>query len=209
MNKFARLGIQVVLVLLVIFTAYKLYSSIMQPVSYEKVKDVRKEVIIERLQQIRDIQIEYRKIHGSYTSDFDTLKTFFNEGLMPVVFKEGSNDTLTEERAIELNLIKIDTTYVLYKDTMFTEVEGFDIAKINIVPFTNGKVEFNMAADTIKRPTFDVFVFEVKTYMKDYLSDIKNAELRDNEILERIKKDLFEGLKIGSMTEPSTTGNWE
>jgi hypothetical protein len=187
----------------------------MEPIRYKKVKDAREQVIIKKMLNIKTLQIEYKKIHGRYTASFDTLKDFYLNGEMPVVLKKGTNDTLTELRALELGLITRDTSYVPIKDTLLKDVENFNIEIIDIVPFTNGKVKFDMKAGMVDRSRFKVPVMEVSCKMEDYLKDIPEQEILQNEIriIEKENKDRadkkFPGLKLGSMEEPTLDGNWD
>jgi len=207
--KGTKLIIQIVLVIGVIFLGYMLYSSIMEPVKYKKVKTQREKVIINKLLNIKELQVEYKIINNKYTASFDTLKDFYLNGQMAVVLKVGTNDTLTEERALELGLISRDTTYISIKDTLLTDVENFNINTIDIVPFTDGKVKFKMNAGFVDKNNFKVAVFEVSCLMEDYLSDIEQQELLKNQMI-LIKEDgKFPGLILGSMEEPSTDGNWQ
>ena len=213
--KWPRLIIQIVLLVVVVFLGWKLYSSIMEPIKYKKVKDAREQIIIKKMLNIKTLQLEYKNIHGRYTASFDTLKEFYLNGEMPVVLKKGTNDTLTELRALELGLITRDTSYVPIKDTLLKDVENFNIEIIDIVPFTNGKVKFDMKAGMVDRSRFKVPVMEVSCKMEDYLKDIPEQEILQNEIriIEKENKDRadkkFPGLKLGSMEEPTLDGNWD
>ncbi len=206
--KALRIGIQVLLVAAVIFLVYAVYESIMQPVRYQKVTQDREQIIIQKLNKIKALQIEYKKVYGQYCGTFDSLIWFYNEGKMPVVLKKGSNDTLTEERALELKLITRDTSYVFIKDTLF-KGESFKVENIMNVPFTEGKVKFAIKAGRIPKSSFHVPVFEVSCLKKDYLADITEQELLKNDLIKFKEDDKFPGLKLGSMTEPSEDGNWQ
>jgi hypothetical protein len=203
-----RLIIQIALVIGAGILAYMLYSSIMQPVEYKNVREAREQIIIDKLLNIKELQVEYKNINGDYCASFDTLKLFYLEGQMPVVLKQGSNDTLTEERALELGLISRDTSYVYIRDTLLKNVENFKIETIDIVPFTEGKVRFNMEAGKVPRANFEVPVFLVQAFMKDYLADINQQELLENDLILLPKDGKFPGLQLGSMDEPSTDGSW-
>jgi len=204
-----RVGIQVVLLIAILFLTYKIYESIMEPVRFKATVSSREDVIKKRLGEIKTLQIEYKKLNEKYTSSFDTLIDFYNNAIMPVVLKHGTvPDTLTELQALEMGIITRDTSYVAIKDTLFNEVEGFDINRIQYVPFTGSKKKFVMQAGTVKRANFDIPVFEVRCQMKDYLADIKQQELLINEINIMKDEEKFPGLILGSMEEPSTDGNW-
>ena len=129
--------------------------------------------------------------------------------MMPLVLKNGTvPDTLTEEQALEAGIITRDTTLIAIKDTLLKDVANFDIATIDLVPFTHGKVKFEIESSTVDRANFKVPVFEVRCYKKDYLAEIKEQDLLQNDLSIMNEDGKFPGLKLGSLTEPSTDGNW-
>ncbi|MCK5857344.1 MAG: hypothetical protein KAG64_07635 [Bacteroidales bacterium] len=204
-----RVAIQVVLLIAVVFLTFKIYSSIMEPVRFKSVIAQREDVIKQRLSYIKTLEIEYKKINSDYTSSFDTLIDFYNNGLMPLVLKHGSvPDTLTELQALEMGLITRDTTHIAIKDTLFIGLADFNINKIRFVPFTHNKKKFGLKSGYVMRANFKLPVFEVRCEMKDYLSDIEQQELLLNEINIIIDEEKFPGLILGSLEEPSTDGNW-
>ncbi len=206
MKKFV---VNIVLAIVVLFLAYEVYESIMEPVKYRKDTLAREKIIINKLDEIKTLQIEFRKLNGRYTSSFDTLINFYEDGRMPLVLKNGVvPDTLTEEKALQMGIITRDTTYIPIKDTLLKNVENLNIKNLAIVPFTKGKVKFEMQASTVTRANFKVPVFEVKCYKKDYLAGIKEQDLLQNDLKIMKEDDKFPGLILGSLTEPSTDGNW-
>ena len=71
---------------------YALVSSVMEPVQFEKHKEYRKGIAVQRLKDVRDLQVAYKNVNGKYTADIDSLITFYNEGKMKVVMQIGSQD---------------------------------------------------------------------------------------------------------------------
>ena len=201
--------IQIGLLALVIFLSIMLYLSIMEPVHYKKATDSREQVIIEKLNHIKELQVQYKVLNGAYTGSFDRLKDFYSNDEMPQVLKSGIvPDSLTEEQALEMGIITRDTSYVPIKDVVLKDVENFDINTIDIVPFTHGEIKFEMDSSMVKKANFEVPVFEVRCFKKDYLAEIKEQELLLNDLKLMEEDEKFPGLKLGSLTEPSTDGNW-
>jgi len=204
-----KIIIQLALVIIVGFLGYMVYDSIMQPVRYQKATEDRENMVKERLNQIKVLQLEFKKIHNHYTADFDSLIDFYNNAEMPLILKSGVvPDSLSEEQALKMGLITRDTSYVAMKDTLFKDVKDFEIENIMYVPFTHKKVKFEMENGTVERANFQIPVFEVRSYKKDYLAEINEQELLQNDLLLMEADEKYPGLKLGSMVEPSTDGNW-
>ncbi len=65
-----------------------------------------------------------------------------------------------------------------------------------------------MQADTIERGGMKVFVFEVKAPYTAFMKGMNDQAVR-NLIAKEEDLERYPGLKVGSLTEPSTDGNWE
>jgi hypothetical protein len=76
-----------------------------------------------------------------------------------------------------------------------------------IAPFSGGDT-IELHAGSIDRGGVTVQVFEAKIPYEIYLKGMDNQYIIN---LTAGKKDidLYPGIKVGSMTEPSTDGNWE
>ena len=73
------------------------------------------------------------------------------------------------------------------------------VSEINIIPFSEG-TEFSIDAGEIEKGKVKVKVFEVSAPYKEIFKGLKT----DNEGI-----DMSQALTIGSMTEPTTNGNWD
>jgi hypothetical protein len=76
-----------------------------------------------------------------------------------------------------------------------------------IIPFSGGDT-IELHAGSIERGGVTVQVFEAKAPYDSYLKGmpqqfIINKKSTKNDL------DLYPGIKVGSMQEPSTSGNWE
>lgn len=194
--------VKIVFVALIAVAAYMNYDSIQSKIELEKEIKKRNQVAQERLENIRDAQIEYKKIKGEYAGNFDQLLDFLNNDSIVIVYSEGEvPDSLIgqEARAIELKIIIRDTTKVPVKNELFKENFDKIVKDMNIVPFSDG-VEFEIAAGEIEKGKVMAKVFEVKTPYKNVYHglDLKNEGV-----------DLDAYIAVGSMEEPTTNGNWK
>ena len=181
---------------LVFVTAYFSYRSIQAPIEFNQEKKKRYSKVEERLKTVRDWQLAYKSVYKKYASNFDTLISFVNTDSFPVIRALGTvPDTLTEQQAVDLGLVTRDTMHVSVRDSLFKS-DG-DINSVKLIPYSSNQ-EFKMESGIIEKGQVQVPVFEV------FAQNVY--------IFEGIKPEYYdpkEGLKVGSMTDPSTSGNWE
>jgi hypothetical protein len=64
----------------------------MKPVLFKEEVRARNAVAIQRLKDIRELQVAYKTVHGEYASTMVALQKFYNEGKMSVEMNVGSKD---------------------------------------------------------------------------------------------------------------------
>jgi len=198
-----KLGIQAVLLVLAAFIAYLIYDSIQSKIELEKEIAYRTEVLVDHMENIKEAQIAFKKEKGYYARDFRQLIHFLENDSLVIVKAIGEvPDSLLgqEALALEMGIIIRDTSLIPVKDEIFVD-EDFDkiIKEMPIIPFSGGK-EFDIEAGEVEKGKQKVKVFEVKASFKDIFAgmDVKNEGV-----------DLDEFMILGSMTEPTTNGNWD
>ena len=89
-------------------------QSISEPVKFKKHREYRESVAIQRLKDIRDLQVAYKNVNGKYTADIDSLITFYKEGKMKVVMQIGSQDDSVAVRIAERlqPLVDVGLSYI-------------------------------------------------------------------------------------------------
>lgn len=193
---------QVILIVIAIVLAYLIYDSIMQPVRFNKEKDTREAVVIQYLKDIRQAEAIYRQLNNRYTGSFDTLISFMGTAEIPVVKMVPDPTDTTYRRTIN------DTVgYVRVADSLFGKRPKFNYQNINVIPFSNGD-KFTLKAGVIKKGGVNVNVFQVQAPYTTFLKGMDEQTVM-NLIASRKELKKYPGLKVGSMTEPSTDGNWE
>jgi len=185
--------IQIGLILVSIVLAWLIYDGIKGPIKFLQEQNRRKEIVVERLKHIRDAQLAYRNVYAKYTASFDTLIDFIENGKIPIIKLQADPNDTTFTKQI------IDTVgYAIVRDSIFKN-KDFKSSEIKYIPFS-GRVSFDMNAGTTTRGNVTVNVVEVFAANKHFL---KGLDLERN----NISPD--DGLRFGSMTEPTTDGNWE
>lgn len=195
--------INIVLAIVAVFLTYLVIDSIRQPVVFDNNKKEREVKVVQSLKDIRSTQGLFKENYNRYTANFDSLIEFIRVGELPVVnIVPDPNDT-TFTKTIN------DTVgYVKVLDSLFKDRPNFNVNELRYVPFSDPKQEFEIQAGYIMRGGMNVPVFEVKTHYKTYLNGLDEQRIR-NEAKQREDLNKYPGLKVGSMTEPSTDGNWE
>ena len=209
-----KIALQAFLWILSIFFSYQIYNSVMGPINFNKVRDIRYSKVINRLKEIRKAQIAYKDVNGMYSNNFDSLIKFIDQGIFTLIEKRDSS-FLEYDRTYRIDMLKevivIDTLgTVSVKDSLFSDSD--DYVNMSKIPIEGIDAEFLINADIIIKNSgsvnYNVPVFEVKI-AKDIILHDQNKDLLKQEN-ETISVDGVNGSEIilGSMTNVSINGNW-
>ncbi len=205
--------LQIVLFIVIFGLSYAIYESIQQPIRFQEKQDARAKAVIDRLKNIRDVQVAYRNLNNRYTGSFDTLIDFVKNAKLPLIKMEGSlSDSLieagvTEAKALAMGIIKRDTVYINAKDSLMKK--GLNPDSLRYVPFTD-KAKFELASGELTTGSgVKVQVFEAKVSNVVYLNGLDEQEIIN--LNDKAKKlDRYAGIKVGSLEEANNNaGNWE
>lgn len=200
-NNMKKVLVQSALFIVIVVLGWLVYQSIMEPVEFRDEKRAREVRVIEKLKDIRSSQTIYRRVNGSYSNNFDSLIAFLAVAEIPVVkmIADPTDTTFTKTINDTIGYIKVSDT--LFKNKPYT------LDKLSLIPFSDG-VSFEIDSDTIERGGVEVHVFEVLAPYSAYLYGM-DAQTVFNLIASQEDIEKYPGLKVGSMREPSTDGNWE
>lgn len=194
--------INIALTLVACLLAYLVFDSIRQPVAFENTRKEREIKVVQSLKDIRSTQTLFKQTYNRYTANYDSLIEYVRTGELPIVNMIPDPEDTTFTKTIN------DTVgYIKVIDSLFNSRENFDVNSLRIVPFSQN-VAFEMQAGYIMRGGLKVAVFEAKTPYSSYLWDLDPQRV-NNLRAEQEDLDKYAGLKVGSMDEPSTSGNWE
>lgn len=195
--------INVLLTAVAVFLAIMLIKSIKAPIDFGNEKSAREAQVVQHLKDIRDAEIQFKQANNRYTSSFDTLIDFCKNHEIPIVMIIPDPEDTTFTKTINDTL-----GYVKVIDSLFGRRANFNINQLGIVPFSNPATEFEIHDSIIKRGGISVPVFEAKTPFEVYLVGMDEQRVLNAKAeLEQIDK--YPGLKVGSLEEASTDGNWE
>ena len=229
MNKVLKILAEILLAAAAVGLVYLIYDSVMQPVNFNKEKAHREQVGIQRLKDIRTLQVAFKGVNNRFTADVDSLISFYKEGQMEIVMQIGSNDDsvavantnlikrknrkITTEQLMELyrkgeRLVFSAKTSIPVRDTLFNGREDFCVDSLAFIPYSGGeRVEMEAVIKTVSG--VQVPLFEARMPYKLLLKGMDN-QLRINLDAEREDQNKFPGLQVGSVTMPNNNaGNWE
>lgn len=221
----------------IVALAWAWWAGVQKPVKFDKEKDARSQVAIQRLKDIRDLQVAYKSANSKFASTVDSLILFYNTGKLDVILQVGSKDdslavvntdrikkalktanrkikdTEIQEKLYEYyrngqRVIATLKTQVNVKDTLFNNRENFVVDSIKYIPFSGGQ-EVEMEAVIRKVSGVDVPLFEARMPYKALLKGMDH-QLIVNLNDERQSTNQYEGLMVGSVNAPNNNaGNWE
>ncbi len=229
MSKSVKILLEVLLAIVAVGLVYLIYSSIMEPVNFNKEKAHRQAVAVQRLKDIRTLEVAFKSVNNHFTASVDSLKDFYENGKMDVVMQVGSaddsvavantaairkqNKKITNEELLALSqkgmpLVFSITTPIAVKDTLFNGREDFCIDSLAYIPFSGGQKTI-MDAIVKKVSGVDVPLFEAKMPWRALLRGMDN-QLRINLDAECEAQSRYQGLQVGSVSAPNNNaGNWE
>ncbi len=197
--------VQLLLLVVIVFLGYFLADSILRPIRFDREYKKRKDVVVDKLKDIRTLQVAYKVANGKFTNSFDALKDFYNNGKIKVLRQIGSMD---DSIAVAKGLVKRDTIIVAVKDTILHSKKNFNINELGMVPYAN--VPFEIDTITFITPSkIAVPLFEVRVANSVFLTGLDAQEIANLNDKQK-KMDKYPGLKVGDVKQPNNnTGNWE
>ena len=202
--------IQIVLWIACIGFGYLIYQSVTGPMEFKKVKEERFSKVVSKLKDIRNSQEAYKTVTGKYANDFKTLISFVENGKYTITQQRDSS-YMEMDKTYGIELLKevkiIDTLgFVSVKDSLFKKDDRYK--SLMNVPGAKGGEKFEMKSTIIDKGGYKAPVFEAKVKKNVVLGD-QPKDLLDREnaqvSVEEVNGDV---IKVGSMEQVSTSGNW-
>jgi len=221
--------IRIVLGIVSLLLAYSIYRIIMEPIEYERIKIERYAHVIENLDLLREAQLTHKEAYGYYANDIDYLEDFIAYDSVNVTVRKDSSfsyyDRLYQTDMMKDTVVfriigrvaaieKLRTkSHDLFGDDLFlTEVvenghtyydKSPALEALSQVPFSGGSVSFTLATGEVTRNGVKVPVFEIRAENSDFFADVfsmyKNL----------INNERIDALVVGSLVEPTLSGNWK
>ena len=199
---------------LILLFASLLFKSIYDEIKFDEVKNARYQVVIKNLKDIRDTQLAHRTVKGVFQDNWDSLVKFIEIDSFTITQRRDSS-VIDKEMTKRYGGVKtykdiviVDTLgFVSVKDSLF----GFDDRYLNMmyVPFSkDDQTRFELQAGFLNQNGIDIPVFEAFVKKRVILYDQSlNLVLKENQV-QSVDGVNGPSLKIGSMNEVNTNGNW-
>ena len=234
MSTLSKILTYFILPLCIVALAFLLYRSISEPVKFNKERDQRLSVGIERLKDIRTLQVTFKDTYGHYAPVMDSLIDFYNNGKITIMQQIGSEDdsvAVLHTEAVKKTFRNLkgeqmmEKLYELYqkgdnnliiripqltqvKDTLFRTRPDFKVNELRYIPFSEGDTVIMKAI--IKQVSgVDVPLFEAQM---PYWSILKGMDRQQiiNLVAEREDTGRYPGLMVGSIENANNNaGTWE
>ncbi|WP_297694164.1 hypothetical protein [uncultured Eudoraea sp.] len=202
--------LQIVLWIICVGLGYMIYRSVTGPIEFQKVKEDRFSKVISTLKDIRNSQEAYRTVNGKFANDFKSLISFVDSGKYTITQQRDSS-YMEFDKVYGIDLLReitiIDTLgFVSVKDSLF---KGDDRYKSMMnVPYAQGGETFTMKADIIDKGGYKAPVFEAKVKKDVILYDQPKDLLTKENAQISVEEVNGSEIKVGSLTDVSTNGNW-
>jgi hypothetical protein len=197
--------LSIVLWVVIVFFAYKIYNSIMEPIKFNQEKRERYAKVIDNLKIIRDAEIAYATVNRKFTDKYDDLISFIDTAKFAVT--EVKNIVVTEQRGritVDVEKRVVDTVGF---EPVINSFQGRDYKNMMNVPGTDAK--FELKTGTVEKVQgVQASVFEAKVDKAIVLKGLNKDLIRqEKEALGGINVP-GEYIAVGSLEEVNSNGNW-
>lgn len=192
-----------VLPIIIVVLGVLIWNSIQEPVVFKKERTHREEIGVQRLKDIRTLQVAYKSRFARFTGSIDTLVDFYKNGQITIVKQIGSMD---DSLAVAKKLVRRDSIKINVKDTLLKRAD-FNPDDLKTIPFSNEPIIMSAVIKQVSGVDVPLFEAAMPYYS---LLDGLDHQLIVNLHHERVDTGRYPGLKVGSVDAPNNNaGNWE
>ena len=203
----------IVLWVIIGYLGYQTFMSIYEPIQFNQVKNKRYAQVITSLIDIRDAQLAHRQVTGKFADNFDNLVKFIDTAQFTITQRRDSS-------VVDAELTRRFGGVTTYKEIIIVDTLGFVSVKDSLfktsnryktmmnVPVGKEGAKFALKAGILEQNDVKIPVFEAKVLKDIILFDQpRDLVIQENQV---ISVDGVNGdaLKVGSMEEVNTNGNW-
>ncbi|GAA3508196.1 hypothetical protein GCM10022393_18610 [Aquimarina addita] len=205
-----KIVLQLVLWVVIAALGYLVYDSVMGPVRFNKVKEVRYAKAIEKLKDIRKSELAFKTVTGKYEGNPEKLIAFLDTAKFTLTQRKDSS-FIRFNKVLDIDeprdTIVIDTLgYASIKDSLFKDGPTYkDMMSFKI---NDKDINIDLKSSYIDKNGIRIPVFEAKVRKSDILYDLdKDLVAQENTVksVDAVNDSL---VSVGSLTEVKTAGNW-
>lgn len=197
-GKVATLLAIIFIPLIFVYTYFN-YKTITNDIQFSRQSAERYDIVKKRLEVIRAGQLAYKERYKDYAKDFPTLIDFIKNGKLRILRMEGNAD---DSVAVATGKVIRDTIEVPVMGSYAFSFPGYPVDSLSYIPFSNGD-KFAMTTDYIIGDGGD------STAKQPTILVTANFNVFLKSLGEKFDKTVPDSLiKLGSLQEPTTNGNW-
>lgn len=201
--------VSIILLVLAVFITWKIYDGIMKPIEFHKNKKVIYSKVIDQLKMIRDAEIAYEEVTGTYTNNISSLIQFIDTAQLALTNTSTVVEKVnkgTKRQPIIIDVEKRVTDTIGYEPVL-SRFTGRDYKNMAKVPGTDK--EFTIDLGKVEKVAgLEVNVFFAKVSKIDILVGMDPSLVKQE--INAITTDEIKGefVSVGSLNEVTTGGNW-
>lgn len=200
----------VLLLLLAVFLGTKIYNGIMEPINFNKEKVVKFESVIKSLKIIRDAEVKYYEVNGTYTKDKEGLIKFIDTAQLAITETKTVVETVNKGSKwapVMVDVEKRVTDTIGFEPVLkyFKEKDYPNMFKVPGVENTDFELEIG---NVEKVQGLIVPTFRARTPKTGILKGMNESLIKQE--LEAVETNQIRGefVSVGSLEEVTTGGNW-
>ena len=189
-----------------------IFLSIYGEIQFNQLKEKRYKVVIENLKDIRDSELAHRTVTGQFEGNWDSLVKFIETEKFTITQRRDStviDKELTRIYGVDTtkDIVIIDTLgFVPVKDSLFGADSRYK-TMMNIPTLNDGQ-KFELKAGLLEQNGVNIPVFEASVSKKILLFDQDDNLVDLESEVKSVEGVNGPTLKVGSMDEVNTNGNW-
>ncbi|MDC1471887.1 hypothetical protein N8480_03280 [Flavobacteriaceae bacterium] len=197
---------------IIIYLGYITFMSIYGEIQFNQLKEKRYKVVIENLKDIRDSELAHRTVTGQFEGNWDSLVKFIETEKFTITQRRDStviDKELTRIYGVDTtkDIVIIDTLgFVPVKDSLFGADSRYK-TMMNIPTLNDGQ-KFELKAGLLEQNGVNIPVFEASVSKKILLFDQDDNLVDLESEVKSVEGVNGPTLKVGSMDEVNTNGNW-
>lgn len=204
----------------VVLFGYLIYQSIQQPIKFDKLKEKRFQAAVNKMIDIKAVQMAYKQKNGKFSDNMDSIVQFIENESFTIIERKDTSVIDVDKNRIYGVSVGADGTGGYFKDVVITKELGRVRIKdslfknsdryknLNKVVVDGIEATIDMKAGFIARQDMKIPVFEAKLNKAKLLTDQIPSMVAKESTVTSVDGINGEAIILGSMQEVNMAGNW-